>query len=277
MFRLEGVADQTQRHALLHLIHPDTFEDCVSQYHKRAMAKIAKDEEVGADDDRTIANIRARLTPEYGQGFNFYADGIRQLWQPDEVPIPPEVEGHEPEPIERVERSAWLVRGSGGEKVPDWLQRGVCSVGFEDSFPFDLVPGTSRDDLRQLSEESGVDVTAGGYNGELGQVWRFVNKIEVGDYVVTVAGQDVYLGVVDSGAYNVGARTRKQTERSVEWLNADQPVRRGDVAPEVYSKMRTLLTLTNITSVIDELERWVSERRWDTTPVPTKGEIVLTR
>ncbi len=277
VFGLEGVADQTQRHALLHLIHSDTFEDCVSQYHKRAMAKLATDGEVGTDDDRTIANIRARLTPEYGEGFNFYADGIRELWQPDEVSKSATKKGQEPEPSDLVERSAWLVRGSGGEKVPEWLQRGVCSIGYEDSFPFDLELGKSREDLRQHSEEAGVDVTAGGYNGELGQVWRFVNKIEVGDYVVTVAGQDVYLGVVDSDSYNVGARTRKQTERSVEWLNADQPVRRSDVAPEVYSKMRTLLTLTNITSVIDELERWVSERPWDTAPAPTKGEIDLTR
>ena len=37
VFGLEGIADQTQRHALIHLIHPDTFEDIVSQNMKRAI------------------------------------------------------------------------------------------------------------------------------------------------------------------------------------------------------------------------------------------------
>src|SRR5690606_28450943 len=46
VYGLEGVADQTQRNALLHLVHPDSFEDTVSQYHKRKMASLAKPEEV---------------------------------------------------------------------------------------------------------------------------------------------------------------------------------------------------------------------------------------
>jgi len=43
-------------------------------------------------------------------------------------------------------------------------------------------------------------------------------------------------------------------------LTADKPVRRNLVAPAVYSKMKTLLTLTNITSVMDSLERWANDQ-----------------
>jgi 5-methylcytosine-specific restriction protein B len=130
----------------------------------------------------------------------------------------------------------------------------------------------TRDKLRQLSEEAGIDTTAGGYAHELGQIWRFVNKVEVGDYVITVNGQDAYLGIVESGPRDVLARTRKETVRSVEWLNADRPVQRRDIAKSLQSKMKTLLTLTLITPEIDELERWVSERPWEPTvePVPEK-------
>jgi 5-methylcytosine-specific restriction enzyme B len=263
VFELDGLADQTQRHALIHLVHPDTFEDCVSRNHKRAMAELAEPHEVGDNVDRTIANVRARLSTEYGEGFNFYGDAVRKLWAEAEVEADPAtvIAAVDDADVIISDRSAWLVRGSGGERVPEWLDRGICSISFEDTFPFDLRPGATRDELREQAESVGVDVTSGGFNAELGQVWRFVNMVEIGDYVVTVNGQDVYLGIVESGPRNIGARTRKQTERSVEWLNAERPVRRKDVAPAMYSKMRTLLTLSNITSVIDELERWVDEQR----------------
>lgn len=268
VFELEGVADQTQRHAVIHLVHPGYFEDCVSQYHKRDMADLAEPDEVGENVDETIFNVRQRLAETYGEDFWFYRDDVRQLWQPDvaesedEAQLDPESTSGLPD------RGAWLIRGSGGEKVPDWLERGVCGISFDDTFPFRLEPGLSRDAMRAKSEEAGVDTTAGGYANELGQVWRFVNQVEIGDYVVTVNGQDVYLGIVESGPRDLAARTRKETVRSVEWLNADQPVRRRDVAKNLQSKMKTLLTLSRITAEIDELERWVAQKSWELPATP---------
>lgn len=263
VFSLEGVADQTQRHALLHLVHPDSFEDTVSQYHKRKMAALAEPSEEAENDDATIARVRERLAKTYGRGFSFYQSDVRGLWDPEPEPTveptTPEPALAEPiEPIEPQIRGAWLIRGSGGERVPDWLADGTCGIGFADTFPFELVPGVSRDELRAMADEAGTDTTAGGFNHELGQVWRFVNKMEIGDYVVTVNGQNVYLGVVDSGSRDIFARTRKETVRSIEWLNADAPIQRRDIAKSLQSKMKTLLTLTLITPEIDELERWVS-------------------
>lgn len=266
VFSLEGVADQTQRHALLHLVHPDSFEDTVSQYHKRKMASLAEPSETSEHDDATISRVRERLAKTYGDGFSFYQSEVRGLWDPEpESTVEPMTA--EPAhagsigPTEPQVRGAWLIRGSGGERVPDWLADGTCGIGFADTFPFELVPGASRDELRALADEAGTDTTAGGFNHELGQVWRFVNKMEIGDYVVTVNGQNVYLGVVDSGPRDVLARTRKETVRSVEWLNADAPIQRRDIAKSLQSKMKTLLTLTLITPEIDELERWVSGER----------------
>ena len=191
VFTLDGVADPTERHALLHLIHPDTFEDTVSQYHKRQMAQLAEDSEVGENDDRTIANIRRRLSQEFGPDFSFYSPDVRQLWQPEEevVTTVPDTEIDAAAP----DRGAWLIRGWGGDLVPDWLQRGICAVGFGDSFPFAIEKGASREELRKQAEEAGVDITAGGFNHYLSQLWRFVNQVDVGDYIVTVNGQNVYL------------------------------------------------------------------------------------
>ena len=280
VFGLEGVADQTQRHALLHLIHPDTFEDMVSQYAKRDIANaLALPNEVGSSDDRTVTAIRARLTADYGENFSFYDDDLRAVWAPE---APPAATHPELKPdfggeglSEDSDAQAWLIRASGGELVPEWLERGICAIYFEDTFPFAIEQGKSKDELRAMAEEAGVDTSAGRFNNVLGQVWRFVNSVEVGDYVVTVRGQDIYLGVVASQAQSIGGRARRETLRSVEWLNAEKPVRRNLVAPAVYSKMRTLLTLTNITSVIDSLERWANDRFPSADDEPERTKAVL--
>jgi 5-methylcytosine-specific restriction protein B len=275
VFALDGVADQTQRHALLHLIHPDAFEDTVSQYHKREMARLAEDGEVGENDDRTIANIRRRLSREFGPDFSFYSPDVRQLWQPEEEVVKTvadtEIDATAPD------RGAWLIRGWGGDLVPDWLERGICAVGFADSFPFAIEKGASREELRNQAEEAGVDITAGGFNHYLSQLWRFVNQVEVGDYMVTVNGQNVYLGTVESDARDVMGKVRKETFRSVEWLNADQPMLRREISDSLRSKMKTLLTLSRITEDIDELERWVSERGKVVVPPFVPSSVTLPR
>ncbi len=257
VFSIVAPAARTQRHALLHLIHPDAFEDSVSHRHKTLMAGLATADEQADNLDRTIANVRRRLSATFGEGFSFYQPEVLQLWNPDEPDaLDPDVldvgvvnELTDP----NAERSAWLVRGSGGAQVPDWLNRGICAIQFEDSFPFALTPGVSREELRRQAEAEGIDTASGGFGAELGQVWRFVNSIEVGDYVVTVNGQAVYVGLVSSDPRDTTGRTRKETYRAVEWLNAEAPAQRSKIPPALYSKLRTLLTLSNITSVLDDV------------------------
>jgi 5-methylcytosine-specific restriction enzyme B len=275
VFELDGVADQTQRHALLHLIHPDSFEDTVSQYRKRDMTRLAQEGEVGENDDRTIAQIRRRLIGEFGPDFTFYSPEVRKLWQPDgevaETVVDTDVDATVSD------RDAWLVRGLGGDWVPDWLRRGICAVDFADSFPFGIEKGTPREQLREQAEQAGVDVTAGGFNNDLSQLWRFVNQVEVGDYIVTINGQNVYLGTVESDARDVMGRGRKETVRSVEWLNAEKPMPRREISDSLRSKMKTLLTLSRITGDAEELERWITKRNVPFVPPIEPPSVALPR
>lgn len=73
-----------QREALLHLVHPDTFERIVSEKHKRKVAEhfsYLTDESI-EDVDCRILEIREGLAPEYGDDFDFYDDEVRELWSP---------------------------------------------------------------------------------------------------------------------------------------------------------------------------------------------------
>ena len=90
LFRGHQNTPRAQRNALLHLVHPDTFEGIVSTDHKthisEAFAQYVAD---GATDpDLRIHQIRQRLESDKGKDFyDFYDKGIRNIWDPS-VPSP---------------------------------------------------------------------------------------------------------------------------------------------------------------------------------------------
>lgn len=73
----------TQRHALLHLFFPDTFEASVSDRHiKMIVERFGTDAgEMTGDTDRDLISIRDHLTPRFGDGFDFYNARVAPLWQ----------------------------------------------------------------------------------------------------------------------------------------------------------------------------------------------------
>ena len=72
----------TQRHALLHLVFPDTFESIVSTRHRRNIVDAFKHLVTNAteDQDRQLRQIRAGLETEFGRQFSFYRPQIRAQW-----------------------------------------------------------------------------------------------------------------------------------------------------------------------------------------------------
>jgi len=269
------------RHAVCHYIHPETFQPILSTSMKKQIVTGMK--KPGDDEsslDHTLAAIQGRVWNDFDKNTMLWDERVRPFWDEslsgsntrdessdgggktdseNRVAEPvQEMTAVTPESlIDKENRRAWLVRGSSGERVPEWLELGRCAVYFEDFFPFQVEPGVTKDEIRKRADAAGVDTTESGFNHALGQLWRFVNEMEHGDYVLTVRGQDLYLGIIESQASDVGSRGRQQTYREVEWLNATLPIRRRDVNAEVYSKLKTLLTLSNISSVIDRLDRWV--------------------
>ncbi len=84
LFALPLRSAQSQREALLHLVHPGTFDSIVSEQHKDRISE-AFDDLVprGTEDrDRKLAVIRERLTESYGREFHFYEPEIRERWDP---------------------------------------------------------------------------------------------------------------------------------------------------------------------------------------------------
>jgi len=76
-----------------------------------------------------------------------------------------------------------------------------------------------------------------------------------GHLVVTVDGDDLFIGrVTGAPTWSPDAPLGQRRRRGVEWVNADEPVKRArvrDDAPSLYSRLRTLLTVTDLKEDVD--------------------------
>lgn len=151
LFSLPIRAAYAQREALLHMIHPDTFEPIVSRDHKQRLARaFAQYVTVPTDDlDRQLQQIRQQFTPEYGNGFSFYEPGLRDIWLGQYEPTP------EPEPGAEVEAPPVVTRGTAGHVF-------ICYAREDEEFALALAA--------QLKQR-GIDIWIDQFNIEYGVDW----------------------------------------------------------------------------------------------------------
>ena len=71
--------------ALLHLVHPDTFEPIVSRSHKDQIVNTFADrvDKTSEDPDRNLLAIREQLSETYGDNFHFHAEELKSQWDPE--------------------------------------------------------------------------------------------------------------------------------------------------------------------------------------------------
>ncbi|MGH8435067.1 MAG: McrB family protein [Pseudomonas sp.] len=82
VYEVEMRAAQTQRQALLHLVHPETFEPIVSEQHKQLIADAfaGPTDRSEPDIDKRLMRVRERLAAEYGDSFRYYQPEIQARW-----------------------------------------------------------------------------------------------------------------------------------------------------------------------------------------------------
>ena len=79
--RVDAPSANSAQMAVLHLAHPDAFDPIVSADHKHWITtRFADVAGTSPDVDRRLLSIRAALTPEYGEGFDWYDDWLVRLW-----------------------------------------------------------------------------------------------------------------------------------------------------------------------------------------------------
>ncbi len=168
--------------------------------------------------------------------------------------------GSDPGVVPPVATRAWFVRGAnvaeGGNLVPDWLERGYVSVGWRELG--ELTPEMSTEEIRTQLQDAFPDAPPGRIGADLGNLTRFLKAMQVGDLVATVDGDAVYVGrIASEPRYVPDVFSGSRRQRDVEWLNAHAPASRSklikDRYPTLFARLRTLLTVTELTEDIHPL------------------------
>jgi len=232
-----------QRNALLHMVFPDVFEAILSPDHKnRLVETFGELAPEGTNVDESLLQIREALTEQHGGPVDFYQDPIASQWKPkpssgsDTAGIP---------------RRAWLVRPGrrGHSRIADWLGGGHCAIGWSEVGHIEN--GTSRKKIASIVEAGYPEQPPGWVGSSMGNIDRFLNQIRTGDLVVAPEGDNVYVGMVTSEPYWVDD-DRQARRRSVDWANADLPAKRQNLSESAYSKLRTLLTVSDVSDDVAE-------------------------
>lgn len=87
----------------------------------------------------------------------------------------------------------WMIRGEGGRLYDTFREQAIASIGWEE-IAGDVKPGISKKDITELYLQRDPKLKRGSAISGAGQVWRFLNEIQVGDKVVTYSpGNRTYL------------------------------------------------------------------------------------
>jgi 5-methylcytosine-specific restriction protein B len=189
------------------------------------------------DDDRDMLSLRDALDDGQGEPVHFYRppwDGWRTT---------------------KTTTQGWLVRGAkvhGVDLIPQWLGDGYCSVAFPDvpSIP----AGTPLPKIVEMVAVALPELSTQERRSKAGTLDRFLNRIKVGQVVVTVHGADVFAGRITGAAEWVaspGALSSRR--RPVEWLNAGRPIARAELSAGAQGKLSGHNVVSDLGPYADEI------------------------
>ncbi|QDV07327.1 5-methylcytosine-specific restriction enzyme B [Planctomycetes bacterium Poly30] len=146
--------------------------------------------------------------------------------------------------------AAWIVRVKidGQDATRETLESGKTRIFWSVNVP----PGSTVDVVKAGLLATYPELSNHQLGNQAGSIHRFITRMQVGDLVLMPSGAGLFLGTVQSEA--TFDPDLDEWSREVDWANADAPISRSDVSPALYSRLRTLLTVTEITPLIEEIE-----------------------
>lgn len=122
----------------------------------------------------------------------------------------------------------------------------------------DLSDITTKEELRNRYDQTWPDANKWTKGQDVGQVWRFLNNMQVGDYVVFADGDVCHIGRITSGYYYNGNINNQSHDyantRNVEWLKKD--ILRSELSEAFHHSLMAAMsvwTLNDYKSVIYDL------------------------
>lgn len=142
-----------------------------------------------------------------------------------------------------------MVRGEGGSLYDAFRERGVAAIGWN-QLAAHARPGVSRKQLIALYQSAEPEAKQGTVVSGASQVWRFVNDIQEGDWVVTYspANRLYLIGTVRGPAkhHPEWAEQGLSLARTVQWQGGELP--RDSFSTSTKNSLGSTLTLFEVPS-----------------------------
>lgn len=143
----------------------------------------------------------------------------------------------------------WMVRGEGGSLYDAFRERGVAAVGWN-QLAAHAKPGVGRKQLIALYQSVEPQAKQGTVVSGASQVWRFVNDIQDGDWVITYspANRLYSIGKVTGPAehHPEWAEQGMPLARKVQWQTQELP--RDSLGTSTKNSLGSTLTLFEVPS-----------------------------
>lgn len=149
----------------------------------------------------------------------------------------------------------WMVRGEGGSLYDAFRERGVAAVGWN-QLAAHAKPGVGRKQLIALYQSAEPQAKQGTIVSGASQVWRFVNDIQDGDWIVTYspANRLYSIGKINGPAehYPEWAEQGMPLARKVQWHPQELP--RDSLGTSTKNSLGSISTVFEIpTGAADEV------------------------
>lgn len=218
--------------------------------------------------DNLIAGVEGtatRQTPYWKSHSVAALDAIREASGRD-LPNIPERESRSSD------QQAWIIRVKidGKSDATTSLEQGDSRIFWK----IDVPAGSTLAVIKENIRKSRPEITNHSLGNQAGNIHRFITRISEGDVVLMPDGSQLYVGtVMGDASYDP---EQECWVRPVEWT--EDSIDRADVSPALYSRLRSLLTVTEITELLPELVDFLGageEDQVDPTPLATRLEVNL--
>lgn len=143
----------------------------------------------------------------------------------------------------------WMVRGEGGARYDSFRELGIAAIGWRQLAPH-AKPGLSRKQLIALYQSIEPTAKQGTVISGASQVWRFINEIQVGDWVVTYspANRLYLIGTVTGQVKHQPERADEglSLAREVQWQS--QELARDSFSSTTKNSLGSTLTVFEVPS-----------------------------
>jgi predicted Mrr-cat superfamily restriction endonuclease len=154
--------------------------------------------------------------------------------------------------------NAWAVRPKphGYNRLEEFKHQNIVAIGWPD---YGDLSNSSKSEIRDLIEEN-HDWSSRRIGQTVGQINRFVNGFEQGDYVIVPSGGDVYIGRVESEYYFdesvAGEDEGYPHQRKVKWKFDASAIDRSSLPGKVYDSLKGRMTVFSLDAErVSTLER----------------------